>query len=125
MGNRQRGDYHERQVRAALDARGYYTMRSAGSYGVFDVAAWKRGATPLLISCKVHGVISRADRRRLLDVAAACGARGLVSRRDVRGHVTFLAVLAADLTLVEVDRLKVPPRALRGDDPARTEVATT
>lgn len=121
MGNRQRGDYFERQTRAALEARGYFLIRAAGSHGTADLVALKRDATPLLVSCKLHGAIPRPDRQRLLDVAHDAGARGVVARRDRPGHVTLLVPLSATLRLVEIETLKVPTRALRGDDPARVD----
>lgn len=118
MGNRQRGDYFERQTRAALEAAGYYVVRSAGSYGVADLVGLKHGCRPLMVSCKVSGVIPKRERQRLLDVADDAGSRALVAIRQRPGHVTLLTPLRVNLRLVEVDVLKVPPRAIRGDDPA-------
>ena len=126
MGNRQRGDYFERQTRAALEQAGYYVMRSAGSYGPADLVGLKAGARPVLISCKVHGVLRKPERQRLLDVAAAAGARPLVGVREKAGHVTLMAIRTYDLSLVAVDRLKVPKRAIRSDDTAaRAQLADT
>ena len=52
-----------------LAARGFFTIRAAGSKGVADIVALRHDLFPLLISAKKNGIIPPNERERL--VAAA------------------------------------------------------
>jgi len=111
--NRQKGDYLERQTRAALEAHGWLVVRAAGSLGVADLVALRWANTPLLVSCKVGGKIGPAERTALIDAARNSGSRPLMATREIRGHVDIYAV-KVEPEMVRVDRLKVPARPKYG-----------
>jgi Holliday junction resolvase len=74
MSNYGQGATLERDVVILLRANGYYVTRSAGSKGLIDVIAMKRGET-LLIQCKAgnRGWISPIDRTELYKLACDLG----------------------------------------------------
>jgi Holliday junction resolvase len=113
MTNRQRGDYFERQVRDTLAAHGWVVVRSAGSLGVADLVALRKGNTPALVSCKLGARIGPAERTALLDAAERAGARAVVAHRPRGGRVELLAVMRSTSRLVPLDTLRVPPRKPR------------
>lgn len=76
---RRRGDYFERRTRDALVAQGWWVVRSAGSFGVADLVALKAGHTPMLVSCKLAGHITRAQVLTLARVGERTGAFGVVA----------------------------------------------
>ena len=116
--NRQRGDYLERQTRAALRAHGWIVVRSGGSLGVADIVALRAGNTPLLVSCKLNGQQPRQERIALVEAARTAGARPLLACRVMRGYVDFYAVMI-EPGLRHVDHVKVPARpGKEGDDDA-------
>ena len=69
----------ERAAKKVLEDSGYYVIRSAGSKGVADLAALKRGEV-LLVQCKTDGRIDPAGRVALRTVAIPLGATCLVAR---------------------------------------------
>lgn len=89
---RQRGDYFERQTRAALEAAGWVVVRSAGSLGPADLVALQSGHTPLLISCKLGGYVPPEQRRQLADSGKAAGAWGVKAWRERPGWVALMIV---------------------------------
>jgi Holliday junction resolvase len=112
--NRQRGDYLERQTRAALEACGWIVVRAAGSLGVADLVALRADMRPLLVSCKLgpkggRASIPPAERAALVDAAHAAGARPIMATRTTRGHVD-IRVVRADTSYPLVDRIRVPER---------------
>jgi len=119
--NRQRGDYFERQVRDTLTAHGWLVIRSAGSLGVADLVALRKGNTPTLVSCKLSGRIDPAERTAILDAADHAGARAVVAMRPRGGRVLLAAVMRSTSRLVPLDTLRVPPRDRR---PTLEEVGT-
>lgn len=108
--NRQRGDYFERQVRDTLTAHGWVVVRSAGSLGIADLVALRKGNTPTLVSCKLGGRIGPKERTALMDAADQAGARAVVAMRPRGGRVLLLAVLRSSSHLVPLDTLRVPMR---------------
>jgi Holliday junction resolvase len=74
-----RGIHRERQVRALLEADGWWVARAAGSLGDADLVALKHGEVPRLIECKSthrgpwHS-FGPADRAELIAAAARAGA---------------------------------------------------
>jgi Holliday junction resolvase len=95
--NRQRGDYFERQCRGALEAAGWVVVRSAGSLGPADLVAVRRNSEDrphvLLISCKVDGRASPAERARLLEVADQAAAEPLLASRPSRGSIELASMI--------------------------------
>jgi Holliday junction resolvase len=118
MTPRSRGDYFERQTKAALQEAGWSLVRSAGSLGPADLVAIRRnaqgGAHVLLISCKLDGRCGPAERDALRLAADQASAEPLVASRPKAGRVL--------LTSLEGHRvrgeLKVPsvPRHRKDDD---------
>lgn len=94
--NRQRGDYFERQTRSALEGAGWVVVRSAGSLGPADLVAVRRNSMGrphvLLVSCKVSGSASPAERARLLDTADRAAAEPLMAHRPNRGTIELVDV---------------------------------
>jgi Holliday junction resolvase len=109
MGNRQRGDYFERQTRDALAGCGWYVVRSAGSLGVADLVALRVGRRPLLVSCKLSGRIDPGERADLIAAAVMAGARPMLAQRERAGWVSVSSVPSSGRPIV-VDELKVPRR---------------
>lgn len=110
LSNRQRGDYFERQVKDTLTAHGWIVVRSAGSLGIADLVALRKGNTPTLVSCKLGGKIGPAERTALMDAADMAGARAVVAMRPKGGRVLICAVLRSTARLVPLDTLRVPVR---------------
>src|SRR4051794_28588339 len=106
--NRQRGDYFERQTRDALLDRGWFVSRSAGSLGVADLVALRKGRESLLVSCKISGRIGPKERAELLESADKAGAVPVVASRPRRGHVVLGKVVAGSARPVAEVELKVP-----------------
>lgn len=52
MTNYSKGAAFERRVKKQLERLGYYVIRSAGSHGYADLAAFQAHRRPLLIQCK-------------------------------------------------------------------------
>lgn len=95
--NRQAGDYFERQTKSALQAAGWLVVRSAGSLGVADLVAVRRnsmgGPHVLLVSCKVNGRTSPAERAALLEAAEQSAAEPLLASRPTRGTIELVTLL--------------------------------
>jgi Holliday junction resolvase len=109
MGNRQRGDYLERQCRAVLVSHGWWVIRAAGSHGVADLVAMRRGQTPLAVSCKLDGRVGPAERAALRQVADMAHVVPVIASRKRPGWV-LLEVLGRDgTTRHHLDELHVPP----------------
>lgn len=56
----------ERLIQQELEAEGYYTVRSAGSRGAFDVIAWNDQHIRLIQSKKAG--ISKAERKKMAKI---------------------------------------------------------
>ena len=67
MTNYSRGAAFEHSVMDALKRKGYYVIRSAGSHGEVDLAAFRADTSPWFIQCKLDGYLSPAERRELWD----------------------------------------------------------
>jgi Holliday junction resolvase len=63
----------ERRIRARLEEDGYYVVRSAGSKGVLDLVAFRSGETLFIQVKSGKGKMTRAERMKLVDMAADCG----------------------------------------------------
>ena len=115
--NRQRGDYLERQAKAALGDLGWIMIRAAGSHGIMDLVALRAGNTPLLVSCKTNGRIGPGERVALCEAAALAGARPVMACRRKRGWIALLVVRPDGFR--DLDSIRVPRRvADPGDVPS-------
>lgn len=117
MTNRQRGDYLERQTRAALARYGWVVIRAGGSLGCADLVALRLGKRPLLVQCKVTNwarKMPRVDpdeRQALWDTAQAAGARAIIATRFNPGHVALLELHGPAWTQYPlIDEIHVPTR---------------
>lgn len=79
------GRAFEYEVRAFLEAEGYWCIRAAGSHGKVDVLALKTGQI-LMVQCKRNGVCPPAERTELRRIAALVNAIPLIASRP---RVTF------------------------------------
>lgn len=119
--NRQRGDYFERQTKAALQAAGWVVVRSAGSLGPADLVAVRRnslgGAHVLMVSCKTNGTASPAERAKLVDTADQAAAEPLMAHRPNRGTIELVDVADRSVraTLHPPTRAR-KPKAVADDD---------
>lgn len=94
---RARGDYFERQTKADLEAHGLLVVRFPGSGSGdtlvsdahVDLIAIGRNKRPLLISCKLGGRISPAERTALSVAADRFGATCVVASRPARGTILY------------------------------------
>lgn len=93
MTARGKGDYFERQARAALGADSWEVIRAAGSFGTADLWAAKaldgNGCLLLLISCKMGGRIGPGERADLVSTARAAGGLPILAERTRPGWVGF------------------------------------
>lgn len=90
---RQRGDYFERRTRAALEDEGWLVVRAAGSLGVADLVALRKGYTPRLISCKAGlGKLPRRQAIALAEAAEGAGAWGIHAWPARPGYVAQTVV---------------------------------
>jgi Holliday junction resolvase len=80
-----KGRRFENYVREKLEKRGFIVVRSAGSKGLFDLVALRRGEV-LLIQCKWRK--SRMNRE-MVEAAGKAGGKALIATH-VRGRVIFL-----------------------------------
>ncbi len=80
----QRGAAFERRVQADLEHEEYLVTRSPASKSPFDLLAVYLDTIDLLphvflVQCKLRGVISRADKEKLLEVCEAFACHGILA----------------------------------------------
>ena len=109
---RDRGDYLERQTKAALSELGWVVVRAAGSFGAADLVALRWDKRPLLISCKISGTVPPGERAAIREAAYAAGARPLLASRVKRGWVALYLIQEAPRGPL-IDHIKVPSHATR------------
>lgn len=109
MGNRQRGDYLERQARSALVSYGWFVVRAAGSHGIADLVCLRRNRTPWAVSVKLDGRLRPHERDELLWLANLAGVLPVIASRHRRGWV-YLESLGRDGTRHYLDEIHVPKR---------------
>jgi len=71
--NYRRGADLERAAKHYLEDNGYYVIKSAGSKGAADLAAFKPGEI-LFVQCKLDGYLTPAERVKFWQAAVASGA---------------------------------------------------
>ena len=74
------GSNFERRVKKEYAARGWLSIRAAGSHGIVDVVAVKGGIIEL-VQCKTGGVISTEDLMELINAAEIAGGTAKVAYR--------------------------------------------
>ena len=90
---RQRGDAFERRVRRLLVDAGYFTARSSGSSGPFDVMALRRDEV-VLVQCKADGRLDPGEWNECLAVADEVGGVAVLAQRPEHGrHVEYRRLL--------------------------------
>lgn len=84
-----RGRAFEHRVSHALEERGWYVIRAAGSKGLFDLVAWprwdlypKHWQQQVLIQCRVNGECNQEDRDRMRAAARNFTSCVYIVRRD-------------------------------------------
>jgi Holliday junction resolvase len=98
MNQYQRGARVEREVQKWLEARGFTTMRAAGSKGKIDVMAI-RDDEQLFIQVKISdGLIKPAERRELIRLGRMAGATPLVAYKEETGEGNRVRVVFQQLT---------------------------
>jgi Holliday junction resolvase len=89
VSNYDRGVRLERDTRHDLEANGYEVIRSAGSKSAIDLVAFKPGEL-LFVQCKAaSGVVSPAERARLVAAASTVQALPVVALRPLRKPITY------------------------------------
>lgn len=83
MSTYRRGANFERRVKKYFEDLGYYVIRSAGSHGVFDLIAIKRGIV-LGIQCKIDGKLTPKEKLAMLTASAKFGIKPLLAYREGR-----------------------------------------
>ena len=93
MSNYTRGRRREHQARAILEAAGYTVIRSAGSKGAADLAAWNGDHLRLVqIKAGARGA-SPAERDAFALVPVPIGGTREIWRFRVRGQAPLIEVL--------------------------------
>jgi Holliday junction resolvase len=96
----QRGAAFEHRVKGELEAAGYLVTRSPASKSPYDLVAlhvregllpeWGHNGAPLLVQCKLRGVIPRVEREALVLLADLYGAEPVLAYTlQVRGMVHY------------------------------------
>ena len=75
----------ERAAKKVLEDSGYYVVRSAGSKGAVDLAAWKEGEV-VLVQCKMDGYLDPGERVAFRKLAISLDATCLVGRWEKKGR---------------------------------------
>jgi len=84
------GRRFEWRVKRFLERRGWFVVRSAGSHGIADLVALRRGCPPMLVQCKADGRLSPAEREIAGELEHQTGGSFVVAYRLGR-HVMFKA----------------------------------
>jgi len=101
--NYKRGYAFELRVRKFLESIGFFVIRSAGSHGVADLLAFKRGESkrPLMIQCKTDGNISSNERKELWNIAQECNCDAVIASKDKQKKIK-LELMENPVDLVEM-----------------------
>ena len=88
------GRAFEYKVVTIFRRKGYFVVRSAGSHGVADLVAHKKGKVPLFIQCKAgSGGISREEQNELFQTASESDAIAVVATKENRKPTVFKHIL--------------------------------
>jgi Holliday junction resolvase len=90
----QKGYHYELKMATYFRRHGYFVTRSAGSHGVADLVAIKKGKRPLLIQCKTgEGGISLEERNKLYTIAIGISAIAIVASKRDRKPTIFVQLI--------------------------------
>lgn len=89
MTNYSRGADFERAVKADLEGKGWFVVRSAGSHGAVDLVAIGEGGVIRFIQAKINGKMSWKDREEITELAAEYGAEAIMASRPRRGMIDY------------------------------------
>lgn len=87
----------ERAAKKLLEDNGYYVMRSAGSKGAIDVAAFKSREV-VFVQCKTDGYLAPAERMVFRQLCLTARATCLVARWERSGPRGGRSVAFVELT---------------------------
>lgn len=94
MTNYDRGAYLERKAIVELARAGRYCLRSAGSRGVVDLAAFHPDGDHWLVQCKVkRDGLDHDGWNRLLELARTFGVRPVLASWERRGRIQYEELL--------------------------------
>lgn len=93
--SRRKGSHNERRTIALLEADGYYCVRAAGSFGLFDVVGI-RSTDIVLVQVKTHRWPSPAEIQRLKLFECPENCRRLLHRWHDRVPVPDVKELTAE-----------------------------
>ena len=96
MTNYARGAVFERTVKADLEAKDYFAMRSAGSHGIVDIVAINKGGEPWMVQCKIDGRMDRQDRAELSRKAELYCFIPIMASRLKGGKIRYRRLLPND-----------------------------
>jgi len=91
MGRKRKGIEFERRVLKTLREQGYYAVRSAGSFGTFDIIAVKQSEV-LGVQCKMDGYLPPEEREEMVSVGEDYGIKPYLAYRRKEGR-KFVIVL--------------------------------
>jgi hypothetical protein len=94
------GAQFERRVRADLEKRGYFAVRSAGSHGPIDIVALSQD-THLLVQCKINGNLGPAEWNELLGIAISTNTLPVLASSPGRGCV-YHALITRKSTSINI-----------------------
>lgn len=125
------GHDRERQVKAKLEAKGYFVVRAAASLGYADLVALKDGEPPQMIEVKATAQgpwegFRRPERRALKNAAKKAGAVPVLAWWPKRGTLVYIYADAwpADNTTVPYDRDGFPVNAPAPNDNEPAEASS-
>lgn len=86
-----RGRAFEYKIATLMRRKGYFVIRAAGSHGVSDLVAMKKGEKPLLMQCKIGASIGlNADEHNaLLNTAISSGGVPILAVKPEKGPIAF------------------------------------
>lgn len=89
----QKGYHYELKMATYFRRRGYFVTRSAGSHGVADLVAIKKGKRPLLIQCKKgSGGVDADEHNKLYNVALESQSIPIIASEEDRRQTVFKVI---------------------------------
>ena len=105
-----KGRNFEYQIIKLFSSAGYYTVRSAGSHGVFDILAVKDGI-PFGIQCKLANNLSKCEKSAMLNAYKEFGIYPLYAYKINR--TIYLDDLVRGKT-IDLNELGDLPKIIKG-----------
>lgn len=100
------GRNFEYRVATIFRRKGYYVTRSAGSHGVADLVAVKRGRKPVFLQCKHgEGGISIEEQNTLFKTALEVGAIPIVALGECRKPTVFKQIMGISIITGDAERV--------------------